>query len=354
MPSPGLLRVGSVLLVVGVAACADSVPVSPARVSDAPSLAASTSDSNEPTMVSPQLDQINVQLANAKSNLRIAKAELRMNDRYDGVTSTTIFANDRFRGVGAEWVKGDPRRDGNPGVTYQNASGLGVRPFVINPDRATFAQTSYAVLDQQVEEGMQAWRERACSAAPITRVAIPAGTDPNQLDQFFASVPPGAPSANYAQTADIVLGGWMVPQFFRNIAILSGSPPATGDNIIGITFSFIFVDQNNNATDIDRNKKADLGLSEIYYNARFVYDNSGLYDPRVIDFYSVLAHESGHGLGLGHLGKIFVTKHDAADGIQLSDVKLAPKALMNASYLAGRDEIVGLDNSQFCQIWASR
>lgn len=160
----------------------------------------------------------------------------------------------------------------------------GVRPFVINADRVTTSQTTYAVLDQQIDEAMSAWRARACSSAPITRVSIPAGTDPNQLDQFFKGVPP---SANYAQTADIVHGGWQVPQFFRNIAIASGLPPADGDGILGITFTFWYVDANDNPTDIDRNKKADLGLAEIYYNALFAYDNSGLYDPRVIDFYSV-------------------------------------------------------------------
>ena len=351
MHAPGLLRVGSLLIVVATAACTDTVPVSPARLPDSPSLAVDGSDSNEPTTVSARLGEINTQLARAKSNLRILKAEIRMNDQYNGVTSTLIFANDRFRGIGAEWVKGDPRRDGNPGVTYENAAPLGVRPFVINADRTTFSQTSFAVLDQQIEEAMSAWRALPCSSAPITRVAIPAGTDPDQLDNLFNGIPLGA---NYAQTADIVQGGWQVPQFFRNIAIMDGQPPSTGDNIIGITFSFIFVDANDNPTDIDRNRKADLGLAEIYYNGRFVWDNSGLLDGRVIDFYSIIAHETGHGLGLGHLGKIFVTRHDAADGIQLSDVKLAPKALMNAAYLAGRDEITGTDNSQFCEIWASR
>lgn len=49
-----------------------------------------------------------------------------------------------------------------------------------------------------------------------------------------------------------------------------------------------------------------------------------------IDFYSIIAHETGHSLGLAHFGKVFITNKDAADGIQISDFKFAPKALMNA------------------------
>jgi hypothetical protein len=44
----------------------------------------------------------------------------------------------------------------------------------------------------------------------------------------------------------------------------------------------------------------------------------------------------------------------AADGISISDIKYAPKALMNAVYVTGRTDILGTDNSQFCQIWASK
>jgi hypothetical protein len=44
----------------------------------------------------------------------------------------------------------------------------------------------------------------------------------------------------------------------------------------------------------------------------------------------------------------------AADGISISDIKYAPKALMNAVYVNGRTDILGTDNSQFCQIWASK
>jgi hypothetical protein len=45
---------------------------------------------------------------------------------------------------------------------------------------------------------------------------------------------------------------------------------------------------------------------------------------------------------------------DAADGIQIADIEYAPKALMNALDVTGRDEIRGTDNGSFCQIWASK
>ena len=55
-------------------------------------------------------------------------------------------------------------------------------------------------------------------------------------------------------------------------------------------------------------------LVEIYYNPSFIWTNRGT-PGGFIDFYSVITHETGHGLGLAHFGKVFVTKKDAADGI---------------------------------------
>lgn len=37
----------------------------------------------------------------------------------------------------------------------------------------------------------------------------------------------------------------------------------------------------------------------------------------------------------------------------LDAIKYAPKAIMNAVYVTGREEILGTDHSSFCQIWAS-
>ena len=349
MQTPSPFRAGSALLLAGVIACADATPVAPTRAPTSASLAkALAGGTDDRVLVSPRIAELNAQLAEAGAKVRLSKVELLRNSGWNGVSSTLIVANDRARGVGAEWVKGDPNRDGRLGVSYQVVSAS--RPAVINPDRATARLATFAELDAQIEEGMDAWRNETCSIAPLTRVGVPAGTDPTVVDNLIL----GQSLANWVQSADVVQAGWYPGQFFRAIAAFFNEPPESGDGIIGITFSFVYLDANGNETDIDRNRKADIGLSEIYYNGRFVYDNSGLVDLRVIDYFSVIAHETGHALGLSHLGKIFVTGPAQRDGISLSDIKYAPRALMNAAYIAGRNEIAGLDRSAFCQIWASR
>jgi len=340
-----LLRRGVALALVGAAACeAPTTPqstLSPSAAAEAK--APSTSD--EIVAVSPLLGQINARLASAKSSLRIDRAELLYSAKglAGGQKATLLLANDRSRGTGAEWVKGDPRRDGRIGVTYAFGSNTSTAPYTREADGSNPRQLSTAEQDAKIEEAVAAWRALTCSSKPITRVPVPAGTDPDYLDEYFRGNPAGSP--NYFQPADIVEAGWQPLEFFRAIA---GGPD--GDFIIGITFSFVFFDNAGNPTDIDRNGKADLALAEIFYNDAYYY---GTRAANSVDFFSILAHETGHALGLGHFGKLFVTAKDAADGVSVADVKFAPFALMNAGYVFP-NQIQGTDVSQFCQIWASR
>jgi hypothetical protein len=255
-------------------------------------------------------------------------------------------------------VPGDPRRNGRIGVNYAVdpqlrtfLTGLGF-PVPVVETGAGFRLTTQSELDGYIEEAMQAWRDEKCANAPIERVAVPAGTDPDQLDDFFLGRP--SPSATYAQPSDIVQAGWQPAEFFEAIT------PGGSDAILGITFTFFFADDNGTAdpsddfnTDINGDGKLDTGLAEIYYNPTFVWTNRGA--PNTIDFYSILTHETGHSLGLAHFGKLFITWKDTVGGaLNIDDLHYAPLALMNAAYVTGRNEIRGSDNASFCQIWAHK
>jgi hypothetical protein len=86
--------------------------------------------------------------------------------------------------------------------------------------------------------------------------------------------------------ADITHAGWLPADVL----------PA---NVIGVTFTFIFVDPATGApTDIDNNGKLDVAFRETYYNDRFVWRING-----GIDVQTVALHESGHGLSQDHFGK---------------------------------------------------
>src|SRR5436190_3273479 len=277
-------RLGAVLVLAGAAACGDvplpTAPLAPTAAADA---RAATSTTDENVTYSPLLAQIDARLAASGAAYRVAKAELRIAAAgWNGATSTVIFANDRTRGIGAEWVKGDPRRGGNPGVTYTFGSNTSIAPTTRDPDGSNVRLVSAADQEAYVDEAMSAWRSLTCSSKPITKVPVPAGTDPDVVDELVLGQPP---SANYAQPADIVESGWQPVSWFETLA------GPDGNFIIGITFSFIFTDNGGNPTDIDHNGKADLALAEIYFNAGFYWGNV---PPNVIDFYSSITHESGH------------------------------------------------------------
>jgi hypothetical protein len=348
-----LLRAGSLLALVGVASCGDSSPAAPTMTAAPASRTLTASGNDEVSRVSTAMATMNSRLAAGGARVRVMKAELLMKaNGWNGLTSTIVFANDRYRGIGMEWVPRDPRRDGRVGVTYAIRANPETWPGIRVP--GGFARAPQSLVATQIEEGMQAWRNQSC-AAPITQVAP--GTNPDFIDEYFRAVAAGTdkdfvPASDYAQPADIIQSGFQKSDWFRIVATSPDDPKGeSGNSILGITFTLGFVDAAGNETDIDRNGKADVGLAEIYYNPYYLWTSTG--ESGFIDFYSVMTHETGHSLGLGHFGKLFVTRHDAADKIQLADIKYAPYAIMNAAYVDGRNEIAGTDLSSFCQIWSA-
>jgi hypothetical protein len=342
--------VGAALLSACAEQAPDAVPATDNAVEASPLMSSRKAGTSitvdERAETSPVLADYNAQLAALGAPVRILKADLIVDPKSWEGSSTTLIAEDRARGIGIEWVARDPRRGGRVGLTYAFDL-VGSRPFTRNPDGSGLRQATFAELETQLEEGLTAWRNETCSDAPLTRVPVGPTVDPDFLDNFFLGRPevPNRVLA-FGEVADLVQGGWQPNSFFTAFA------GAAGSGIIGVAFTFNWVDDAGNPTDIDRNRIDDAALVEIYYNTRFAWGNSGA--ANVVDYYSIIAHETGHGLGLAHFGKVFYTRQAAADGLQLEDIKYAPLALMNAVYVTGRSEIAGTDRSSFCQIWANK
>jgi Matrixin len=338
MRSPSVLSAAALCL---ASACSDNIPVEPTTAalsafSARASATAASSSSDEVIAIDARLAGLaqRVGVALPASTMILGAQVLHSNALTYAQSASLILANDRLRGIGAQYVKGDPRRAGRTGVTYAITPVLGGgAPWMIDPT-GTLRQTTRPEVVERIDAGMAAWESLSCSKDLIVR------------DQDLAN-------------ADILHLLWFPGQFMLE---------NFGPGVLGVTVPFIFTTDPNNTpddqdddipTDIDGNGLADLAGALIFYNGGGPWSDHGA--PNTVDFFSVIAHEAGHALGLNHFGKIFVTKKNIQvdeNGDQYvleEDVKYAPKALMNALYIFGNQETLrGIDNGLFCSIWGGK
>jgi len=258
-----------------------------------------------------QMSSMNTSLAAGNAIYTLHNAEFLTPDDSAEV-GQTVFFNNRTKQLTAHFVPGDPRRGGRANITYLVDQAEGAI------DGLTVAQTTAAI-----DRAMATWNGVNCSTIPITKLPDIPGLDIGLVETQLGQT--GGPFF----LADITDAGWLPANVL---------PP----NVIGVTFTFIFIDPATGApTDIDNNGKADVAFREILYNDRFVWSINGN-----IDVQTVALHESGHGLSQGHFGKAFGT--DANGKIHFS-----PLAVMNAAYSGVQQDLKGTDNGGHCSIWGS-
>ncbi len=266
------------------------------------------------------LGQLNASLEAAGADYRLEMAEIVTHEDSDQA-GTTVFANNRGnKQLGADFVPFDPRRTGGREISY----------LVDESDGATDDGESSAQTEGAIDNAMATWQNVQCSELPITKVAD-TGADPDIVDFLLGFGGLGTPFA------DITHAGWLPKAFFD---LLGG-----GNSILGVTFTFIFVDANG-PTDIDGDGKADTAFREIYYNDNFQWgiDVAGFFP--VFDVETVVLHEAGHGLSQGHFGKIFRTNSNGK-------LHFAPEAVMNAVVFGQKQSLFGTDSGGHCSNWAN-
>ena len=212
-----------------VAACDEAVPpTSETTATPAASLANEAAKGGSAVEL---LNRFNSTLATKQRPFRVAYAEWVTTDDAQEA-GQIVFADDRGnKHTGAHFVAGDPRRGEGDVITYLVDQSDGATHTGVG---LTNAQTEAAI-----DREMHTWDvTTTCSKVPIIKVADN-GQDPDLIDGLMGFGTVGTPFA------DITHAGWMPAGFFDLFA------PDGSQFILGITFTFIFVDDDGNPTDIN-------------------------------------------------------------------------------------------------------
>jgi hypothetical protein len=300
----------------GVAACEDG---SAPGMEEAQPVVSEARKSAYPLLVA-----INRKLEARRAKVRVPWIEYRTASGT-GRVGQQLFAFDvGNKQLGVEFVPGDPRRGGRTNITYLVDQSDGAT-HTANP--LTSAQTEAAI-----DRAMGTWEAVRCSKLSIDKVTD-TGVDPDVFDGLIGVGGIGTPFQ-----ADIVHAGWLPAAFFDAIV------PQGSQFILAITIPFFFGDATA-PSDIDGDKRLDYAFAEIYYNDAFGWGIDA-FSP-LADVEGTALHETGHGLGQAHFGKIFIT---LANG----KVHFSPFAVMNAVDPGFPTQVLqGSDRGGHCSIWAS-
>lgn len=300
-------------------------------------LEVSTQDATQDVVgvYSPALASINAALrAAGVTDRAVYKAELLIAKSGYADQATTLIASDRTHLTSSQFVENDPRREWTTApntMTYLVDQSQGSALSWLTVPGGPIVTLPNAVTEAEIDTSMNVWANMPCNGPAMVKVADN-GLDPDWVDNIIAGVPVPA-GAPYA---DITHAGWLPAAFFNAIA------PNGANFILGVTFTLVFVDDEDNPTDVDGDGRADSAFAEIYYNRSFPWGTGG--NESNIDIQSVVIHEAGHALGLAHFGMVFIKTNDT--------LQFAPKAIMNAVYVSEDRRVLGTDTAAFCQAWA--
>jgi hypothetical protein len=270
-------------------------------------------------------DGINVMLKDKGANIRLAYAEtVTKLDNSNHASGQTIFANDRTKQLTAQWVPNDSRR---------NADGNNLTYIVWD----VFAPANFGFPNQfdgtpAIDASFDTW-DTIKNKAKLDIIKRP-NTPSNPSAILSLGGIPGDPSM-----ADIAQVGFL-PGFLFDAVLGSGS----SNNVLGVTFTFVFIDGEGNPTDINNDGFSDVSLKEVWYNDDFVWTDSGN-TATEIDLETVALHENGHALGFGHFGKISITNNNK--------LHVSPRSVMNAIILGTQRTLLGTDKASYKSIYGN-
>lgn len=119
-------------------------------------------------------------------------------------------------------------------------------------------------------------------------------------------------------------------------------------NILGVAFSFVFIDPQTGEPIKTTRGKEDKAYTEVWFNDGFSWSMGPASGK--IDLESVILHEFGHTMNLGHFGILqLFTNHDGT-----TKLVYQPVNTMNAFYIGESRNFLGPnDKGNYCEAWGS-
>jgi hypothetical protein len=273
--------------------------------------------------VSPVLDSINRAIAARGLNVQLERAEFVVANKLGAAASgQVVFANDRAKRLTSRWVAGDERRA---------ADGDRINWLVVDPFMAAHTSTGSQVVTASVASAFHTWDSQTCTTLNVDQREWGGTTFPSGILDI------GIPTDPFEANINII--GFLPGAIFNTVL-----GPGSSASVLGVTFTFVFINPDGTPTDINHDGRDDTAFKEMWFNNDFAWTTTGLGSD--IDVETVALHEIGHAFEMGHFGKIFGT---------FGNLKLhvSPRAVMNAAILGTLRSPLGSDNAAFCGNWAS-
>lgn len=262
----------------------------------------------------------------SNSDYRVSEVHVcKVNEAHASTTVTTV--DQQFQStLSSRWVTNDQRRNWNGDNDLNDLDWLSFTPFAVA--NGTFDATPiYQAMYNKWETG------GSCKTLNIDQTVYNTSMGNPSLILGIGGQPPAD-----VPLADVALVGFLPASIFNAIF---GSP-----NVLGVAFSFVFVDDNGDPIKTTRGKE-DKAFTEVWFNDGFTWSTGPA--PGKIDLESVILHEFGHSLNLGHFG---ILQAFTTDGV--TSYVYQPVNTMNALYIGEARNFLGPnDKGNYCEAWGS-
>jgi len=226
----------------------------------------------------------------------------------------------------SRWVTNDNRRNWNGDNDLNDLDWLSFTPFAIANGSINTVPIYQSMYNKWETGG-------SCKTLNIDQTAYNVSMGNPSLILGIGGPPADQP------LADVSVIGFLPAAIFNEIF---GSP-----NVLGVAFSFVFINPETGEPIKTTRGKEDKAFTEVWFNDGFTWSRGPAAGK--IDLESVILHEFGHTLNLGHFG---ILQSFTTNGT--TKLVYQPVNTMNAFYIGESRNFLGPnDKGNYCEAWGS-